>query len=122
MSQVLGVTRRVPKEALTYEPFDTLDGQGKPQYGSDLTIEAHVREYGGPFGVGREFIIQNDGSRVAVPLTLWIEGDAPVIPEERGRITLSDGRRFIVVEVKPVSRLHHPRTQPSHVRVRCRKE
>lgn len=120
MSQVLGVIRRAPKELVSYEAFVGLDDQGMPQYASEVQIEAHVREYSGQSN--RSFVIENDGSRVEVPLSMWIEGDAPVIPAERGRITLDDHRSFIVMQVKPVSRLRYSRGFPSHVRVRCRKE
>lgn len=119
MSQVLGVIRRAPKEVVSYEAFDAIDGQGMPRYESAVDVSAHVREYAG--SDGEQYITTADGSQQRVALTLWVEGDALLIPEEQGRITRG-GRSYIIMEKKTVSRLRNPASMPSHVRLRCRVE
>lgn len=119
MSQVLGVLRRAPKETVSYEAFAGLDGQGMPSYDSSVDVTAHVREYSG--ANGEQYITTADGSQQRVTLTLWVEGDALLIPEEQGRITRG-GRSYIIMEKKSVSRLRNPASLPSHVRLRCRSE
>lgn len=123
MTQILRTTRRLPLETLELERFDSMDGQGAPSYDTAIDIEANVVEYdASATGKGASFVTVPDGSQVHTPLTLYMRGDATVVPSEQDRITLSDGRAFIVVEKKPVSGLRKRRTEPDHYRLRLRVE
>ena len=120
MARVLRTTRRLPKETLTFEPFESLDGQGMPDYGTPVEFEGNVLEYDA--SNAEQFVVTKDGSRVRTPLTVYVEGDAPDVPNEQDRVTLSEGRTFIVAERKKVSGLTYSRSEPDHYRLRCRIE
>lgn len=123
MTQILRTTRRLPLETLELERYISMDGQGAPSYDTTVDIEANVVEYdAGATGKGAAFVTTRDGSQVHTPLTLYMRGDATVVPNEQDRITLADGRAFIVAEKKPVSGLRKRRTEPDHYRLRLRTE
>lgn len=121
--RILRTTRRLPKEMVLLERFEGLDDQGKSDYSPGEPFEANVAEYDvALFSRGAEFAATPDGSRVRTPLTLYVQGDAAVVPNEQDRVALADGRRFIVVERTPFSGLRHTRSEPDHYRLRCRVE
>ena len=116
--QVLRTTRRLPTETIGYEAFLAYDGQGLASYDTTVDFDAHVVEYDAGSG-GIEYILKPDGSRIRVPLVLFVVGDAPIVPAEKGRLTLTDGRTFVVYENYPVHGIFHLRTEPDHYKIRC---
>lgn len=124
MTRILRTTRRLPLEIVQLERYDGMDGQGMPSYDTPVDVDANVVEYDAatPGTTGRAFVTTPDGSRIDTPLTLYMRGDAAVVPNEQDRITLADERTFIVAERKAVSGLRRRRTEPDHFRLRLRKE
>jgi hypothetical protein len=123
--RVLRTTRRLPRETVDYQTRVGMDGQGRPSYGTVQSLEANVLEYDATrYHEGSQFIIARDGSRVMTPVTLYVPGtvDPEDVPPEESRITLGDGRQFIIAERVVVSGLRRARTQPDHYRLRCRRE
>lgn len=124
MTQVLRTIRRLPKETLSYEAFLGLDGQGKPNYDTPVSFDANVLDYDPATGgqsQGHQFVNQGDGSKVRIPLTLYVAGDAANVPSEKDRVT-SGASTFIVLERVTVSGLRYTRANPNHFRLRCKQE
>lgn len=119
---MLRTTGSLPTETLSYEPFEGVGSDGQSSYGDALSFEANVLEYdAAQFSQGAQFIVEDDGSRVRIPLTLYVQGTATNIPDEGDRVA-RDGRSFIVAERAPVSGLRHLPEAPDHYRLRCRDE
>jgi hypothetical protein len=120
--QILRTTQRLPKEMLQYEPTVGFDGQGKPSYGTPVSFEANTLLYDpANSGHGAQFTVNATGSVVRIPLMLYVQGDETNVPVEGGRVTRA-GRKYIVVEAKPVSGLDYTPDEPDHHEIRCRTE
>lgn len=119
MPRVLRTTRLLDKQAVLLERFTGRDAQGRPAYQGAVQILAHVVESGTHHT--RAYIVAQDGTRIHTPLALYVEGDAPVLPDLRDRVTV-EGTRYIVAEVSRPRGLRRPRSQPDHVRARLRLE
>jgi hypothetical protein len=123
MTQLLQVTQSLPTETLLYETPVTWDAQNLPTYAAPVSFAANVVEGDvvGQRGRGAQFINQRDGTQLHIPLTLYVRGDAPNVPDKEARITRG-GETFIVVERLTVAGLWHTAAEPDHYRLRCRKE
>lgn len=117
--RVLRTTRRLPKEPVQWEAVTGADGQGMVAYADPVCVMANVVEYDA--GKGEQYIVMPDGSRVMVPLTLYLDGDTCGVPDKGDRITM-DGKPFIVEERKAVRGLRLQRGKNDHYRIRCRDE
>lgn len=117
MRQVLMTTRRLERETVTLERFVSLDAQGVPTYATAVEFEANVVESD---GAGKEFVVDQHGSKVLTPLTLYVPGTASVVPAPADRVTLDDARQFIVAERTAPRALRARRDQVDHYRLRCR--
>ncbi len=107
------IERVADRETVGVEVWSGLDGQGLPSYAASVDIEVHVRRTD-------KFIIQGDGSKLAVPLTLYVPPDATVVPGEQDRVTV-DSDTFIGAELTSPRRLRAGRDAPDHYRLRCKR-
>jgi hypothetical protein len=120
MTRILQVTRNLPREDLTYEPFLDNDGQGLPSYGTPVSFEANVLEYSPSFE-GAQFVTDRGGSKHRLAITLWIVGDAANVPQEEDRINRpSLEQTFIATEVNVVQGLWYTTAEADHYEIRCR--
>jgi hypothetical protein len=98
------LSRRGSTTTIYVEPFgDTLDGQGKPTYGSAVEVEGRVSEE-------VENIIGPDGSEEQTTLSVWVDGAALFHPQERDRFEHC-GTDYVVrrrqVRRRLDGRIHH---------------
>lgn len=120
--QILQTTRNLPLETVSLERALPIDTQGRETYDSPVSFEANVVAY--DTARGREgflFQVNSAGSEHRATLTLYIPGDATVVPDEGDRITWG-GSKYIAIEKKTVAGLEYTSAEPDHHRIRCRDE
>ena len=121
MAQLLRTTRALPVETLTWEVYNGIDGDGAPDFDTAVDLDANVVLYDTAGGGGEEYLINPDGTRIRISMTLYVQGDVAAVPNEGDRITRS-GRVHVVVERTDVAGLYFLPSQPDHYRLRCRAE
>ena len=118
--QILQITRDLPKETMSFEPFIGIDGDGQESYDTPLSFEANRMEYDAATKEAEQFVVLPDGSRVRTPVTLYVQGDETNVPAQEDRVTLPDSRTMIVAERKTVAGLYFTPAEPDHYRLRLR--
>lgn len=106
------IDRLLDTESVSVQVYSGADGQGKPSFASAVTIDVHVRRT-------EDYVIEADGSRTPVPLTLYVPPDASVVPGAEDRITLGS-ETFTAHRIKPVRRLTADRNSLDHTKVQCK--
>ena len=101
------------KEDVSYAAYDSMDGQGKPTYGTAVTIKARVIEV-------ESFVLSSDGTKIPTQLTLYVPPGQDAVPARKGTITLADARVFNVKEVTSPRKIGGARSSnPDHYRLKC---
>jgi hypothetical protein len=124
MPQILQTTRALPTETLSWEPFLGLSGTGAPSFDTARDLDANVVLYDTArigSGSADEYLIDRDGTRIEIAMTLYVQGDVAAVPVQGDRITRS-GIVYLVAERKDVAGLYYLPGQPDHFRLRCRAE
>ena len=114
MSRVMRTVRRVPKEVVSVEPFESISSRGVVTYGTAVDVSARVVRTD-------DYITASDGTKIRTPLVLYVVGDAEYLPREQDRVTV-DEESFVVAERRAPRRLGRTRDQIGHVRLACRLE
>jgi hypothetical protein len=101
-------------QAISIQLFASLDGQGKPSYGSAATVYGRVIRK-------TEVVRLPSGEEVRLVAAAWIDGNAVRIPNVNDRITLADGLVGIVLDRTDGRSLSNPKVL-DHVHIRIREE
>lgn len=105
--------RHAPLEEIQVETLTGVDGQGKPEYDSPVTIDAYVEH--------EDRVLRLvGGEEIEVKATVWVDGAQDVLPAHSARLTLENGLVGIVVERVDARTIQS--NTVDHVRLFLRKE
>lgn len=114
-SRVMRTVRKVPKETVVVRPFSAVSGKGVVTFGAAVNVEARVLRD------SRDYMTSTDGTKIRLPVILYVEGDADYLPKEKDRVEL-DGANLVVGTRTEPRRLGRTRDEIGHVRLACRLE
>lgn len=108
----IALRREIGLESIQLAAVGALDAQGKPTYAAAVSLLARVER-------SDSIVRLATGDETKAFATVWVDGQASVLPNTNDKITLADGLVGIVIERKAPRYLRS--NVISHVSVKLRR-